>query len=91
MNLQDAIYNWLSIKVVSEARPEDQAAKDTYLFFDEMLKEDHHIEKLQISIESPWYIVTYVTTNGEKDTKNYPIELIDALLLSIESEPKYNQ
>ncbi|UOE92984.1 hypothetical protein [Alkalihalobacillus sp. LMS39] len=89
MNLQDAIYNWLSIKMVSDARPNDNAALDTYMFFDEILKQDHKIEKLEIKKEGAWYIVDY-WIEQKKDTKQYPIDLIDALLLSIESEPKYN-
>ncbi|WP_096199204.1 hypothetical protein [Bacillus sp. FJAT-45350] len=90
MNLQDAIYNWLSIKVVHEARPDDNAAKETFDFFTEILEEDHHIEKLNISTSGPMYVVTY-SIDGEELEKKYPIELVDALLESIEAEPKYNQ
>lgn len=88
MNLQDAIYNWLSIKVVCEERPNDNAAKETYEFFNEVLEEDHKINKIEVKEEGPWYIVDYVQ-NGEAGTKQYPKELVDALLVSIQTEPKY--
>jgi hypothetical protein len=90
MNLQDAIYNWLSIKQVADARPDDEAAKDTYGFFNEILHEDHAIEKKEILKDNVWYIV-HVWVSGEKRKFQYPVEMIDALLRSIESEPKYNQ
>ena len=90
MNLQDAIYNWLSIKVVAEARPDDLAATDTFRFFDDILKEDHQIETIKVMVNGPWYYVTF-KSQGSEETKQYPIELVDALLESINTEPKYNQ
>lgn len=89
MNLDDAIYNWLSIKLVAEAREDDLAAKDTYEFFSDILSEDHRIEQIEANKEDDWYIVTFVS-EGEQQKKQYPSELIEALLLQIESEPKYN-
>ncbi|WLD95016.1 hypothetical protein [Alkalihalobacillus sp. AL-G] len=89
MNLEDALYNWLSIKKVVEGRPDDQAAKDTYEFFGEILGEDHHVKNLEVLEEEPFYIVVY-TIDEEWLTKKFPMELIDALFDSIQAEPKYN-
>lgn len=89
MNLQDTLYNWLSIKRVADERQEDLAAKDTLDFFEEMLTDDHHVKDISIETKPPMYIVHY-TVDGEKQKKQFPIELIDALYESIESEPKYN-
>ncbi|MDE5413118.1 hypothetical protein [Alkalihalobacterium chitinilyticum] len=89
MNLQDALYNWLSIKVVHEARPDDQAALDTYEFFSTILTEDHKLEQIVVEVVDPMYIVRYVK-DGNDEQKQFPIELIEALLVQIESEPKYN-
>ncbi len=89
MNLQDALYNWLSIKVVHEARRDDQAALDTYEFFTTILTEDHKLEEIEVEVDDPMYIVNYVK-DGNKEQKQFPIELIEALLVQIESEPKYN-
>jgi ribosomal protein L15E len=90
MTLQDAIYNWLSIRRVAEARPNDYSAQDTYQFFEEILVKDHKIEDLNVQEDEQLYHVYYVKEN-EKGHYQFPIELVDALLQSIESEPKYNQ
>lgn len=90
MQLQDALYNWLSIKMVTQARPEDHAARDTYDFFDEILREDHRIEHVDIDRGDTMYHVHY-RIDGETHAKQFPIELIDALLHSIEAEPRYNE
>jgi hypothetical protein len=89
MNLQDTFYNWLSIKQVKDARPDDNAAQDTYQFFDEILTEDHNIEKKEVQKEGYMYVIQYWVDGVEKE-QQFPIDLIDALLQSIESEPKYN-
>ncbi|WP_078430624.1 hypothetical protein [Alkalihalobacterium alkalinitrilicum] len=89
MNLQDALYNWLSIKVVHEARTDDKAALDTYEFFTTILTEDHRLENIEVEIVDPMYIVHYVK-EGQQEQKQFPIDLIEALLEQIQSEPKYN-
>lgn len=45
-SLQDALYNWLTIQVVADARPEDHAAQDTAQLFKNILKIDFQIEKV---------------------------------------------
>ncbi|WP_394175100.1 hypothetical protein [Guptibacillus hwajinpoensis] len=90
MNLQDAMYNWLSIKVVAEERETDQAAQDTSRFFEEILIEDHGLTDIKIEVTTDYYVVNY-QMNNQQNSKKFPIELIDALLLSIQNEPKYNQ
>lgn len=90
MQLQDALYNWLSIKKVAEARPDDHAAQETYVFFDEILQEDHHIEKIEVEQDHLMYTIRY-WIQGHQQTKQFPIGLIDALLRSIEAEPRYNE
>ncbi|RBW69412.1 hypothetical protein [Bacillus taeanensis] len=90
MTLQDTIYNWLSIKRVAEERPNDVSAQDTYQFFEEILVKDHGIEELNVQEDEHLYHVYYV--KGKKQGHyQFPTELVDALLQSIESEPKYNQ
>ncbi|NSL50732.1 hypothetical protein [Calidifontibacillus erzurumensis] len=86
-NLQDAFYNWLSIKVVSNARPNDKAAQETLAYFDAVLKEDYHVEKiLQIEEKEDLYYVHYMH-QGEKKSMRFPKELVDFMLQAIEKEP----
>ncbi|MFC0189040.1 hypothetical protein ACFFJY_12125 [Fictibacillus aquaticus] len=90
MNLQDVFYNWLSIKVVADSRPEDKAAVDTFAFFDEILKEDHQISDAAAEVIDDSYVVTF-EKDGKQNTLRFSKEYIDSLYLSILSEPKYNE
>lgn len=90
MELHEALYNWLTIKKVAEARPDDHAAQDTYDFFKEILEEDHHVNKLNVEKDKQRYTVHYWVENQEQ-TQQYPAPMIDALLHSIEAEPRYNE
>ncbi|RFU63410.1 hypothetical protein [Peribacillus glennii] len=85
--LQDTLYNWLTIKVVCEARPDDTAARDTRLLFEQMLREKHQAVILGVQKEEPFYYVEYFV-NQEEKTARFPIELIDVMLGQIEAEPE---
>jgi hypothetical protein len=84
-SLQDTIYNWLTIKVVCDARPDDTAARDTKVLFDKLL-EDDQVEILAVTKEEPFYFVEY-HVNQEQKTQRYPIELIDVMIDQIQAEP----
>jgi len=86
-NLQDAFYNWLSIKVVSKARPNDKAAQETLAYFDSVLKEDYQVEEiLQLEETEDIYYVHYMI-QGEKKSMRFPKDLVDFMLQAIEKEP----
>ncbi|HET7616117.1 MAG TPA: hypothetical protein VFK27_04085 [Bacillales bacterium] len=90
MQLQEALYNWLSIKKVADERPDDTAARDTHDFFLEILEEDHGVEIDRVDLEQEKYIVRY-RMNGEEKTADFPRSMIDSLLRSIKAEPRYNE
>lgn len=87
MNVHDAIYNWLTIKVVTDARPEDEAAVETEEMFLQMLQQDHGINQITYDKFDMFYHVTYMLNNDSKATK-YPIELIEVMLKQILAEPE---
>lgn len=89
MKLNDAIYNWLQIKVVAEARPKDQAAQETYAFFSNILKEEYDLQIEKVEKDDTLYKVFYVY-NGEEKLARFSCESVDYLLESIENEPKFN-
>lgn len=89
-SLQDDLYNWLTIKVVADARPEDTAANETEEFFFSMLKEDHHVEEVSVDKEEGMYYVTYKVAGETKKTR-FPVELIDIMHNQIESNPEKYQ
>ncbi|TYS70747.1 hypothetical protein FZC76_02305 [Sutcliffiella horikoshii] len=89
-SLQDTLYNWLTIKVVADARPEDKSAQDTKELFEGILLDDHKLTNIVVSKEEPMYYVEY-DQDQERHKVRFPIELIDVMLEQIENEPdKYH-
>lgn len=86
-SLQDTLYNWLTIKVVCDARPDDTAAKETMDLFEKSLTEEHQVTDIEVKKEEPMYYVTY-TVKGEQKKQRYPIELIDIMLNQINENPE---
>lgn len=92
MQLRDALFNWLQIQIVWDARPSDRSAKDSALFFEQILREDHQVESLtkRKQKEAACYEVEF-EQNGNKQTMQFPAEAAEQLLNDILNEPKYNQ
>ncbi|MGG0755150.1 hypothetical protein [Brevibacillus laterosporus] len=88
MRLADALFNWLQIRVVMDLRKNDRSASDTEAFFQQILREDHKIDQLQVQIEEGRYLVTY-TINNEQHEMTFDREAVDVLLTAIQNEPKY--
>ncbi|MBA2874134.1 hypothetical protein [Thermaerobacillus caldiproteolyticus] len=86
-SLQDALYNWLTIQVVANERPDDQAAQETAAFFVEILKNDFHVTNMTVKKEKDMYIVHY-DKEKERKTTRFPAELIDVMLEQIKREPE---
>ncbi|HDX9576623.1 hypothetical protein M3215_13915 [Bacillus cytotoxicus] len=86
-SVQDALYNWLTIKVVAEARPYDGAAQETYMLFHNMLHEDHQLKHVTVEKKEDMYFVTY-EQEGETKSLRFPLELIDCFLEQINREPE---
>jgi hypothetical protein len=85
-SLQDTLYNWLTIKVVCDARPDDTAGKETLDLFENSLLEEHKVTDIEVQKEEPFYYVSY-TVNEERKKQRYPIELIDIMLNQINENP----
>lgn len=86
-SVQDVLYNWLTIKIVADARPFDEAAQETYTLFHNMLYEDHQLCNVKVEKKDDMYIVTYEKGKEKKFTR-FPLELIDCFLEQIEREPE---
>lgn len=89
MRREDALFNWLQIQVVADARPHDRSAQDTAAFFREILREDHQVQAVTYQRLQEWYILTG-QTDGDTWEKRYPAETVEALLAAIESDPRYH-
>ncbi|WP_409292042.1 hypothetical protein [Peribacillus sp. SCS-37] len=86
-SLQDALYNWLTIKVVCDARPEDTAAFETKEMFEGLLTEEHALGSLKVRKDGSMYYVDFVK-DGSADIRRFPAELIEAMLHQINLEPQ---
>ncbi|XJZ28361.1 hypothetical protein ACF5W4_06095 [Bacillota bacterium Lsc_1132] len=86
-SLQDALYNWLTIKIVSDARPDDNAAKDTKDLFEGMLFSDHGLSNIEVTKDDMMYYISYTQKNECKKSQ-FPVELIEVLLNQINLEPE---
>ncbi|WP_374018576.1 hypothetical protein ABU162_01935 [Paenibacillus thiaminolyticus] len=92
MKLPVALFNWLQIKIVTDARPEDGAAKETIAFFEDILREDHRLG----SVAAQWdeaedsYVVTY-EQDGATHSERFDRDEAERLWKDIEANPKYNE
>lgn len=85
-SVQDTLYNWLTIKVVCDARPDDTAAKDTLNLFEEMLA-DLNLSNIEVTTDVVMYYVSYQQGDETKKTR-FPRELIEVMLQQINQEPE---
>lgn len=90
MKLDDALFNWLQIHIVAEARPDDKAALDTERFFAQILKEDHQVERFEIVKTDDTMVHLRYEQDGRSKLQLYPREAAEQLLADIASNPKYN-
>jgi hypothetical protein len=86
MSLQDLLYNWLTIKVVVDARPEDTAATDTKKMFEQLLIEEHGIDTPEVKTDEDMYFIN-VQRDGEPKEYRFPRDLIEVMLDQINDEP----
>jgi hypothetical protein len=86
-SLQDALYNWLTIKVVCDARPDDTAAIETENMFRDILVNDHGVDVKGIRKEEDMYFIDF-SQESEDKTVRFPVELIDVMLNQIQAEPE---
>lgn len=85
----DALFNWLQIQIVWDARPRDRSARDTVQFFEQILKEDHQVKELKLELEDSVYRVHYL--QGEEwKSHEFDRDSAEQLLRDIEAEPRFN-
>ncbi|HYK71878.1 MAG TPA: hypothetical protein VEV44_01940 [Pseudoneobacillus sp.] len=86
-SLQDSLYNWLTIKVVCDERPDDKAAMETKELFDDILQNEHGVEDIIVTTDAVMYYLEYKHQNEVKKAR-YPRELIEIMLDQINQEPE---
>jgi len=90
MRLEDALFNWLQIRLVEDGRENDRAAADTRTFFEQLLTEDHGVTNLTIEHTDESSVHLRYDIEGHSKLQMIPRELAEQLLRDINSNPKYN-
>jgi len=90
MRFDDALFNWLQIQIVADARPDDRAAADTRDFFLQILTEDHGIAGVRIERMDDTMIYVRYERDGRSKVQMIPREAGEQLLSDINANPKYN-
>ena len=90
MKLEDALFNWLQIRIVADARPDDNAAKETESFFAEILRDDHKLENVRIEGVVGTMIHIRYEREGKSKLHMFDKEHAEQLLGDITANPKYN-
>jgi hypothetical protein len=91
LTLQDALFNWVQMAIVAEARPDDQAAKDTRDFFGQILQEDHGLAAFHIEQKDETMLYIRYEQEGKSKSQMFDRESSEKLLDDIRSNPKYNE
>lgn len=90
MKLQDALFNWLQIRLVAEARPDDNAAQETESFFAEILRDDHKLADVRIAKTDETMVHVRYEQDNKTKTQMFDKEQAEQLLRDITDNPKYN-
>jgi hypothetical protein len=80
VSLMDALFYWLQMKWVTSAHPDDEAARETLLFFSQILLEDHDLVSFDVSSEDAAKVhVTYSKTDGSSRTVWFDRDAVEQL------------
>jgi hypothetical protein len=90
MRFEDALFNWLQIRIVADGRPDDQAAKETLSFFEQILNEDHGLTAFVIAAVDDTMVHVRYERAGQTKLQLFARESAYSLLHDIEANPKYN-
>lgn len=90
MRLYDALFNWLQIHLVAEARPDDHAARETVRFFEEILREDHHVSEFRVDEEDETMIHVRYTVDGKTKRQMFDKESAAQMLTDLNADIRYH-
>jgi hypothetical protein len=91
LTLQDALFNWVQMAIVADARPDDQAARDTRDFFEQILQEDHGLTSFYVEQKDETMLYIRYEHEGMSKKQMFDRESTEKLLDDILSNPKYNE
>ncbi|GIP39649.1 hypothetical protein J31TS4_29290 [Paenibacillus sp. J31TS4] len=89
MKLQDALFNWLQIQLVADARPDDGAARETVAFFEQVLREDHGVTEMSIAAQDATMVHVRYRVRETTKLQLFDREAAEQLLADIETHPHH--
>jgi hypothetical protein len=85
MRLTDALFYWLQLRLLADARPGDQAARDSLAWFAQILTEDHRLTAFDVSaMEESKVYVTYTVRDEEPRTVWFDREAAEQLMRDLQ-------
>jgi len=91
IRLEDALFNWLQIKMVCEARPLDRAALETESFFFKILTEDLGLSDVKVAAVGDDLLQIRFVRDGKEERKTFDRQMAEQLLHDINANPKFNE
>lgn len=86
-SIQDAVYNWLTIKVVCDARPTDLAAVETEKMFFSILEAEHSLSEITVDKDEQMYYVSFIKSEKQEKLR-FPRDLIEVMINQINDAPE---
>ena len=86
-SLQDAFYNWLSIREVALERPDDQAAIETAEMFYDILRNQFLIEEIRVE-KGDQKVTVYYQSDGEEKQLQLPRNYVESLIDQMNKDPE---
>ncbi|MET3698136.1 hypothetical protein SAMN05877753_1079 [Bacillus oleivorans] len=86
-SLQDAFYNWLSIREVALARPDDQAASETAAIFYDILTNQFKVEAARVDKDAQ-KLTVYYRINGEEKQLQLPRNYVESMIDQMNKDPE---
>lgn len=87
MNMFDSLSNWLQLKIVSEARPEDEAAKVSFEHVADILRDVHGVQVVDVKKEGMKYIISYLHEEKQQEHQVFA-DVAETLLQFINQNPE---
>lgn len=87
MTVFDAMSNWLQLKIVLEARPDDEAAKVSLEHVADILGDVHQVKITEVKKDEMKYYITYLHEENEQ-VHGVPVEIAETLLQFINQNPE---
>jgi len=91
MKLEDALFNWLQIRIAADRRPDDQAAQQTADFFLSVLRDTHRVTDVRAEPKGDGLIQVVYERDGKTGRKTFDRRFAERLWLDIEANPKFNE